>query len=75
MPHHASHGSHDLFLVALSVLVAIIASYVALDFAAQARAPSRRSRHAWTAAALAMGAASGACTLSGCWASGRRPAI
>jgi PAS domain S-box-containing protein len=55
MTHPAPHGSHDLFLVGLSILVAVIASYVALDFAAQARDPAQRSRRAWTAAALAMG--------------------
>ena len=55
MEAHAAHGTHDLLMVGISVLIAIIASYVSLDLAAQARRGQPRSRYAWPAAALVMG--------------------
>ena len=49
-------GTHDAALVALSVLIATVASYTALDLAGRMRACSGLSCHAWLAtAALAMG--------------------
>lgn len=50
-------GSHDPLLVALSIVVAIAASFAALDLAGRARASaSRRARGAWLAtAALSLG--------------------
>jgi NO-binding membrane sensor protein with MHYT domain len=53
--HHAS-GSHDPILVALSILVAALSSYTALDLATRMRVASGRPRLAWLgAAAVAMG--------------------
>ena len=52
--HHS--GSHDPVLVALSVLIAIVSSYTALDLFARARSLSGPSRRPWLfAAAMAMG--------------------
>lgn len=52
--HHA--GSHDVLLVALSILIAAAASYTALDLATRMRATSAWSSRAWlAAAAIAMG--------------------
>ena len=52
--HHA--GTHDVLLVALSVLIAAAASYTALDLATRMRAASGWSSRAWLAsAAIAMG--------------------
>ncbi|MCW2243678.1 hybrid sensor histidine kinase/response regulator [Azospirillum canadense] len=49
-------GHYDLFLVALSVVVAAFGGYVALDLASHAR-EARRGRNAWlAAAAVALGA-------------------
>ena len=49
-------GTHDTALVALSVLIATVASYTALDLAGRIRACSGPSCFAWLAtAALAMG--------------------
>ena len=49
-------GSYDTTLVALSVLIAMVASYTALDLAGRMRASSGWPRYAWlAAAALAMG--------------------
>src|SRR5262245_49013657 len=49
-------GIHDQTLVGLSVLVAVFASYTALDLAGRARAGHGASRWAWlVAAAVAMG--------------------
>ncbi len=49
-------GTHDGTLVALSVLIAMVASYTALDLAARIRASDGWARHAWlTTAAIAMG--------------------
>ncbi|HWX47321.1 MAG TPA: MHYT domain-containing protein [Roseomonas sp.] len=49
-------GTHDAALVALSILIAMAASYTALDLAGRVRASSGGARHAWLAtAALAMG--------------------
>ncbi|MEY9641391.1 PAS domain S-box-containing protein [Bradyrhizobium japonicum] len=54
MNHHAA--SHDPVLVALSILIAALASYTALDLATRMRAASGRARPAWlAAAATAMG--------------------
>ncbi|MGU3494324.1 MHYT domain-containing protein [Xanthobacteraceae bacterium A53D] len=52
--HHA--GVHDPLLVGLSVLIAMFASYTALDLAARIRASRGWIRHGWLAAsAIAMG--------------------
>ncbi len=49
-------GSHDPVLVAVSVIVAMAASYTALDLAARARASAGQARAAWLAtAACVMG--------------------
>ena len=49
-------GTHDTFLVALSILIAVLASYTALDLAGRVRASVGVARRAWLAtAALAMG--------------------
>jgi PAS domain S-box-containing protein len=54
MHHHTT--SHDPVLVALSILIAALASYTALDLAARMRAASGRASDAWlAAAAIAMG--------------------
>ena len=54
MHHHTAF--HDPVLVALSILIAVLASYTALDLATRMRAASGRSRRAWlVAAAIAMG--------------------
>ena len=54
MHHHAA--LHDPVLVALSILIAALASYTALDLATRMRAASGRARRAWlAAAAIAMG--------------------
>ncbi|TYO62923.1 PAS domain S-box protein [Bradyrhizobium hipponense] len=54
MHHHAVF--HDLVLVALSILIAALASYTALDLATRMRAASGRARRSWLlAAAIAMG--------------------
>ena len=50
------HGTYDPVLVALSVLLATLASYVALDLAGRITAAHGRARTAWLAGgALAMG--------------------
>lgn len=52
--HHA--GAHDSLLVALSIVIAVTASYTALDLAARMRATSGWPAHGWLAAsAIAMG--------------------
>jgi NO-binding membrane sensor protein with MHYT domain len=49
-------GAHDSLLVALSVAIAVVASYTALDLAARVHASVGWARSAWLAsAALAMG--------------------
>jgi len=49
-------GTHDSTLVALSILIATVASYTALDLAGRIRATTGPACHAWLAtAALAMG--------------------
>src|SRR3569832_947591 len=54
MHHHAA--SHDPALVALSIPIAALASYTALDLAIRMRATSGQTRRAWlVAAAIAMG--------------------
>jgi PAS domain S-box-containing protein len=54
MHHHP--GSHDPVLVALSILIAALASYTALDLATRMRAASGPARLGWlAAAAVAMG--------------------
>lgn len=55
---HLTHlfSSHDPFLVVLSVIIAIIASYTALDLAGRVAAARNRSRLAWLiGGAMAMG--------------------
>src|SRR5215469_3416673 len=52
----ALHGSYDYGLVALSVLIAALASYAALDLAARVTASHGRVRFAWLwGGATAMG--------------------
>src|SRR5229473_5169698 len=52
----AIKGSYDYRLVALSVLIAVLASYAALDLAARVTAAHGRERFAWlTGGATAMG--------------------
>src|SRR5689334_22942075 len=54
MHHHTA--LHDPVLVALSILIAALASYTALDLATRMRAASGQVRRAWlAAAAIAMG--------------------
>jgi NO-binding membrane sensor protein with MHYT domain len=54
MHHHTAF--HDPVLVALSILIAALTSYTALDLATRMRAASGRIRRAWlAAAAIAMG--------------------
>jgi PAS domain S-box-containing protein len=49
-------ASYDLRLVVLSILMAILASYVALDLALRVRAVRGRTRHAWLASgSISMG--------------------
>lgn len=49
-------GAHNTFLVALSILIAIFASFTALDIASRIRAASGRARTIWMcAASLALG--------------------
>ncbi len=49
-------GTHDMTLVVLSVLIAVAASFTALDLAGRARASAGRSRWSWLlTAAVAMG--------------------
>ena len=49
-------GAHDSTLVTLSILIATVASYTALDLAGRIRAATGWAAHAWLAtAALAMG--------------------
>ena len=53
--HHQA-AFHNPVLVALSILIAALASYTALDLATRMRAASGRARRAWlAAAAIAMG--------------------
>jgi NO-binding membrane sensor protein with MHYT domain len=52
----ALSGTHDSVLVTLSVVLAAVASYTALDLASRVRAATGWPRHAWlTAAAATMG--------------------
>jgi len=52
----AMHGSYDYRLVGLSVLIAVMASYAALDLAARVTAAQGRVRFAWlSGGAAAMG--------------------
>lgn len=49
-------GVHDIYLVALSVIIAIIGSFTALSIAGRVRASQGQSRRAWlAAAAVALG--------------------
>jgi two-component system, sensor histidine kinase and response regulator len=49
-------GSYDYRLVAVSVLIAVLAAYAALDLAARVTAAQGRARFAWlTGGAAAMG--------------------
>jgi PAS domain S-box-containing protein len=50
------HGTHAPALVALSILIAIVASYAALDLGGRIRAGAGRAQYAWLlTAAIAMG--------------------
>ncbi len=57
--HHdvyALHSHHDPLLVALSIAIAALASYTALDLAGRIRAATGRGRYGWlAAAAVALG--------------------
>src|SRR5258708_10448556 len=46
-------GTHDPYLVALSILVACVASYTAIDLGGNVRAARRLARRAWLRAAPA----------------------
>ena len=49
-------GHHDPMLVALSITIALVAAYAALDMAGRITASRGRARHLWlTAGALVMG--------------------
>ena len=55
-PAHIMVGSYDYWLVALSVLIAVLASYSALDFAGRVTAARGVARMVWlTGGAVAMG--------------------
>ena len=56
-PAHAYQGSYEPWLVAISVLIAVLAAFVALSISARmVAATSRRSRWAWACAgAISMG--------------------
>jgi len=59
MPTNIAHGSYNLPLVALSYLVAVFASYVALDLAGRLRSEAETDRSKWFwlfGGAFAMGA-------------------
>ena len=50
------HGTHEPALVVLSILIAIVASYTALDLGGRIRAGAGRAQYAWLlTAAIAMG--------------------
>ncbi|MBI1877826.1 MAG: GAF domain-containing protein [Chloroflexi bacterium] len=56
MQHSAMIHNHNSFLVALSIVIAILASYVALDLAGQVTAARGRPRYSWLlGGAVAMG--------------------
>jgi NO-binding membrane sensor protein with MHYT domain/CheY-like chemotaxis protein/nitrogen-specific signal transduction histidine kinase len=56
VPEQMLHGSHDSALVGLSVLIAIAASYTALDLGGRIQAATGKACYAWLlTAALAMG--------------------
>lgn len=56
MPHHAIHAHHDPILMGLSILVAVLASFTALDIAGQIAATTGWRRAGWLAcAATALG--------------------
>jgi two-component system sensor histidine kinase/response regulator len=56
MPDQILHGSYDYRLVALSVFIAILAAYAALDLAGQVTSARGAVRLAWmSGGALAMG--------------------
>ena len=60
-------GSYNYSLVALSVLIAMLASYAALDLAGRITVSRGRLRIVWLMGdASAMGWASGRCTISEC---------
>ncbi len=62
-----SLGSYDLRLVALSIVMAALACFTALDLAGRIRAALGWTRYAWPAAAHSpWAAASGPCTSSAC---------
>ena len=51
------HGTYDYRLVSLSILLAVVASYAALDLAGRVTSAEKRARFRWLAAgATAMGA-------------------
>jgi PAS domain S-box-containing protein len=53
---HVLHSYHDPLLVALSIAIAALASYTALDLAGRIRAAMGRARYGWlSAAAVALG--------------------
>jgi two-component system sensor histidine kinase/response regulator len=56
MPHQALKGFYDYRLVALSVCIAMLASYAALDLAGRITSTRGRTRLAWmNGGAMAMG--------------------
>ncbi|SQF91337.1 diguanylate cyclase/phosphodiesterase [Pseudomonas fluorescens] len=61
-------GSYSPSLVVISLFVAILASYTALDLAGRLATAQGRAVYVWmTGGALAMGTGGGRCTLSACW--------
>jgi len=65
-------GSYNYPLVALSVLIAIFASYAALDLAGRERPQAVGLGRFGCWAGRAMGLAFGPCTTLGCWPSSYR---
>jgi len=66
-------GSYNYALVSLSVLIAMLASYAALDLAGRVTAAGGWTRAVWLLAGLVRWElAFGPCTTSGCWRSSYR---
>ena len=66
----AMTGSYDYGEVSRSIVIAVAASYAALDLAGRVTAAHGRARLAWlTGGALQWVSASGRCISRGCWPS------
>ena len=70
-PYPLLWAQHDPWLVALSVAMAVLASVLALEMAGLARSADTRfmRKMARGSGAMALGGASGRCTLSAFWRS------